>query len=335
MRLPLESISLIQGDAIPNNSVRTYRDVFPLGGEGWHRLRIAVHCTVVHGTASDPTLLGAYNIIRNITLRTSKNEIIVQTPALGLYYLNWMLHHVEPVHDDIAAASAEYTAIIDIPLANPILARREDLVLDSGRYSSIELELTVGNPEQLFGAGAEGSATVAITVDLSLTRGKSCFEKSGKPIALPYIKHIPPYELIRGYTDIESAEDLTLFGFYALAQDMAAEAAFDPCAGVPFSGNPEDVMDDVSFRDNVISYLHMLKMDWFRNERGLYSLGDNADMARLVGLYPYIFVQEGSAFNGYWTGQKSEIRLENNVTPLGGTTNQLDVVIFGMREMRA
>jgi len=334
MRLPLESINLIQGDAIPNNSVKTYRDIFPLSGEGWHRLRIAVHNTVVFGTATDPTLLGGYNIIRNITLRTSKNEILVQCPALSLYYLNWMLHHVEPAHDDIAAADAEYTAIIDIPFTHPLLARREDLILDSGRYSSIELELTVGNPEHLFGAGAEGTATVAVTVDISLTRGKGCFEKTGKPLALPYIKHIPPYELIRGYTDIESAEDLTLFGFLAVVQDMAAEAAFDPCAGVPYSGNPEDNMDDITFRDNVISYLNLLKMAWFRNERDLYFLADNADAARLVGIYPYIFIQEGSIFNGYWAGQKSEIRLENNVTPLAGTDNQVDVIIFGMRQMR-
>lgn len=336
MRLPNEARALISGDAIIYSAVRTYRDIFPLSGEIWHSLRIVHRPIATHTTATNPTVLGAFNLIKNITLRTSKNETIFSCPGLGAYWLNWILNGVEPYHVANGGVTATaYPAIIDIPFSHNYLARKEDLALDSGRYSSIELEIVFGGADSFFGAGTEGDAVMSGTLDISLIRNKSGFEETGKPKALPYVKHLPPYALTRGYTDVESAEDLNLFGFFALVQDMAASACYDPKVGLAYSGVPADVMDDITFRDNVISYLNMLKMHWFRQERKHYIAGDFADEARYAGLYPYIFIKEGSIYNGYWTGQKSEIRLENNTTALGTpTTPQVDVVIWGMREMR-
>ena len=57
----------------------------------------------------------------------------------------------------------------------------------------------------------------------------------------------------------------------------------------------------------------------------------------LRGVYPYKFIQEKSVFNGYWTGQKSLIRIEWNPVALAGATEdpQIDTILFGMRKMRA
>ena len=344
MRLPMENISLVQGLAIPQNSVITVRDIFPLGGEGWHYLRLVFHNDYTDSTGTGPILLGGYKIVHNITLRTSKNEQIVSMPGKGWYYLNWILNASQPVHDELALATAVYDAVIDIPLSHGLLARKEDLALDSGRYNSIELEITLGGVADLITAVTGDTNTT--TVDISLCRNKSCFEKSGKPLALPFIKSLPPRRVADGYIEIESAEDLTLFGFIACCHSMDAGAGEVPCPGVPFSGISADWLDDLTFRDNVISYLRLLQLDWFRQERRNYADVDHPDTVLAVapgvtpddtlrGIYPYVFIREGSIFNGYWTGQKSEVRLEWNPVALGGVIDpQVDVIIFGMREMR-
>jgi len=336
MRLPIEARAIVTGQVVTTSSVLTLRDVFPLGGEIWHTLRLVFTVTPTHTTATNPIVLGVYNLIKNLKITTSKNETILSCPGLGMYYLNWMLKGVEPFHvPNTGTTATPYVAVIDIPFSHALLARKEDIALDSGRYTHIELEITFGGADSFFGAASEGDATLATTLDVTLFRNKSGFEKTGKPLALPYIKHIPPYALSRGYTDIESAEDLTLFGFNATVQDMAAQICHDPIVGLPYSGTVADNMDDVTFRDNVIAYLNLLKMEFFQEERCNYAGVDQADLARIVGQYPYVFIREGSIFNAYWTGQKSEIRLENNTVALGTpTTPQIDVVIFGMREMR-
>lgn len=336
MRLPTEAKAILTGHAFTQNSIITLRDQFPLGGEIWHTLRLIFHITATHTTATNPIVLGVFNMIRQILLRTSKNETILQAPGLGMYDLNYILDGVEPTYDVNGGTTAtEYDCIIDLPFSHPLLARKEDLCIDSGRYSSIECFITIGGPEHFFGAGCEGDAVIAGTLDATLIRNKSGFEGSGKPVAVPFIKHLPSYALTRGYTDIESAKDLTLFGFIVNCQDMAASACFDPIVGTPYSGVPADNIADLTFRDNVIAYIDTVLMDFFRKERATYGTIDLADIAQFTGRYPWIFIREGSIYNAYYTGLKSEIRLENNVAALGTpTTPQLDAMLFGMRQER-
>ena len=253
-----------------------------------------------------------------------------------MYERNWMLKGVEPTHDAFAVTTTEaFDAVIEIPFSHPLLARKEDLCLDTGRYNAITLQLVLGGADDCWGAASEGDAVMTATLDITLIRNKSGFEGSGKPVAVPYIKHLPAYLLTRGYTDIESAKDLTLFGFIMNCQDMAADTCYDPQAGLPYSGTPADNIADVTFRDNVISYIDLVLLDFWREERANYGTVDFADIARFVGRYPWTFIREGSIYNAFWTGAKSEIRLENNVTALGTpSTPQVDVMLFGMRQER-
>lgn len=345
MRLPMESINLFQGDAIPQNSVRTYRQEFPLGGEGFHGLRLVIHNNYTDSTGTGPILRGGFQIIHNILLRTSKNEEIISIPGKGLYYLNWILQKAQPVHDEMALATAVYDAVIDIPFSHDLIARLEDLALDSGRYSMIEMQVTLGGVADLLSAVTGDTNTT--TVDLSLVRNKGCMEKTGKPLALPFVKSLPPRRLTQGFVELESAEDLTLYGFILVCHSMDATNGHVPCPGVPFTGCPQDWLDDITFRDNITRYCDNLQLDWFRQERRKYADTDHPDVVlaaapgttpddTLRGVYPYLFIQEKSVFNGYWTGQKSLIRIEWNPVGLGGVIDpQIDTIIFGMRKMRA
>lgn len=341
MRRPRETIGVVTGHPIPQNSRATFQTQLPLGGEGIYKLRVVLHVTATHTTATNPIVLGAFKLLHQVLVYTSKNEVFCNCPGLGLYYLNWILNRKQPFFDINGGTTAtEYVAILDIPFSHPILGRQEDLILDTGRYNSFTVELDVGGPADFFGAGSEGDAVLAITCDISMVRSKSAFEASGRPISHPFIKTLPPYALTRGYTDVESAKDLTLLGWFAFVQDMGASSCFDPIIGVPFSGVPGDHMQNISFGDNVIQLVQNIQMEFFKEERGFFAGIDHADEVAgigddLEGCYPYIFTQEGTIRAGYWTGAKSEIRLTHNAVALGTpTTPQIDVVILGFRDLR-
>jgi len=319
-RLPLDTIRILKGDAIPANSVKTYSSLFPLGGEGWHVLRITAKHTVVIGTGTGAIPLSEYGIIKNITFKTSKNDLPHFSPAKGFYYFNYLFNGVEPQHTAMAAASAVYDAVIDIPFAMPFLARKEDLVLDTGRYNLVELELTVGGVADLF--TTVGTSSVATTIDISVLRTRTTLEQAGKPFFCPYIRHLAPFTpTTQPYANIESANDLVLFGFFAVAHASAVP-------GVAFSGTPSDFLDDITFRDNLLDYLKAAPLQFFQEERRQYS------NASILGVYPYCFVRDGSYRSGYFTGQRSEIKFEIGSIIGSPATPQVDLMLFGMRDLK-
>jgi len=321
-RLPTEFIQLLTADVIQQGQTKTYSNIFPLGGEGYRKLRLTFYHTVVIGTGATPIVLSEYNIIKNISFRTDRNETTHKLPAQGLYYFNWLFNHVEPRHDAMAAASAVYKSVVDIPFSFPFIARAEDLQLDSDRYESVELEVQLGTIADLF--GAPGTATNATTLDISLVRSKACMFEGGKPKFLPYIKHLPPFDpTARAYADIESAVDLNLFGLFAVAQSGGTVVA-----GVPFTGVNIDCLDLITFRDNLNDFIKGVNINALAEERKQYALTD------LTGLYPFVFTQEGTFMSAYWTGKKSEIKFEIGSVIGAPATPQVDLVIFGMRDLK-
>lgn len=334
MRLPQEAVRLFSGQVIPQGGTYPIRTEFPVGGEIFNTIRLIFHNTIVVGTGANPVVRGGYNVVRNVLFRSSRGEEFVVSPGMGLHQLNWMLNGVEPLYDDIAAASAAYTTIIDLPFSYRMLARKEDLAVHGARYSHVELDLSLGSVADLF--TAPGTATNVTTLDIVLFRNKSGLYASGEPMAAPYIKHYPQYSITRGYLDVESARDLTMLGFIAFVQDMDAAACYAPVHGVPYSGVPVDSVNYLTFRDNLQTYIEQKSLPSFREERGQYGTIDHADIAEGLGLYPYFFAREGSVYNGYWTGEKSEIRLENDPTSLGAEVldPDIDTLFFGLRTLR-
>lgn len=334
MRLPQEAIRLFAGQVIPQGGTYPIRTEFPVGGEIYNTIRLIFHNSITHVDATNPVVRGGYNIVRNLLFRSSRNEEFIVCPGMGMHRLNWMLNGVEPIYDNIAAVTAVYDTIIDLPFSYRMLARKEDLAVHTARYSHLELDITLGTVADLFTTA--GTNTNVTTLDIILMRNKSGMYASGEPLAAPYIKHYPQYSIIRGYLDVEAANDLTMLGFLAFVQDMDATACYVPVHGVPYSGVPVDSVNWFTFRDNLGYYVDHKMMDSFREERAQYGTVDHADIAEAVGLYPYFFAREGSVYNGYWTGEKSEIRLENDPTSLGAEVldPDIDTLFFGLRTLR-
>ncbi len=341
MRLVQEAITLFRGQVIPQGGTYPLRTEFPVGGEIYNTIRLIFHNSVAAGGTDpvNPVVRGGYNLLRNIIFRSARGEEFIVTPGMGLHRLNWMLNGVEPMYDNILApgidTTAVYDTIIDLPFSHRMLARKEDLAVHTARYSHVELDLSIGTLADLYTTPG-ATAALTTTLDVVLFRNKSGLYASGEPLAAPYIKHYPQYSITRGYLDVESAYDLTMLGFLAFVQDMDAASCFVPVHGVPYSGTPVDSVDDFTFRDNLGRYVDAKTMDSFREERAQYGAVDHADMAQIAGVYPYFFAREGSIYNGYWTGEKSEIRLENDVISLGAEVldPDIDTLFFGLRTLR-
>lgn len=341
MRLPQEAITLFRGQVIPQGGTYPFRTEFPVGGEIYNTIRMIFHNSVAAGATDpvNPVIRGGYNLLRNVLFRSARGDEFIVSPGMGLHRLNWMVNGVEPVYDNIAApgidTTAVYDTIVDLPFSHRMLTRKEDLAVHTARYSHLELELSLGTIADLYTTPG-ATAALTTTLDIVLFRNKSGFYESGEPMAAPYIKHYPQYTITRGYLDVESAEDLSMLGFLAFVQDMDAAACYVPVHGVPYSGVPVDSVDWLTFRDNLQTYVYRKTMDSFREERAQYGTIDHADMAQGVGVYPYFFAREGSVYNGYWTGKKSEIRLENNPVSLGAEVldPDIDTLFFGLRTLR-
>lgn len=341
MRLVQEAVRLFSGQVIPQGGTYPIRTEFPVGGEIYNTIRLIFHNSVNAGGTdpTNPVVRGGYNIIRNLIFRSARGEEFIVAPGMAMHQVNWMINGVEPVYDTIAAPGIDTTevfdTIIDLPFSHRMLARREDLAVHTARYSHVELDISLGSIADLY-TTVGATAALTTTLDIILFRNKSGLYASGEPLAAPYIKHYPQYSITRGYLDVESAYDLSMMGFIAFVQDMDATSCYVPVHGVPYSGVPVDSVNYLTFRDNLQRYVDFKTMDSFREERSQYGTIDHPDLAQGVGIYPYFFAREGSIYNGYWTGEKSEIRLENDPISLGSETldPDIDTVFFGLRTLR-
>jgi len=323
-RLPNETINLFSGEIFTQGQTKTFRDIFPLSGEGYRRLRLTFHNTL-GATGTDPNDLGSFLFIKAINLRTSRNENPISISGMGLMYLNWLLNGVKPQYTPVVASTgALFKCTIDIPFTYPFIPRKEDFSLASGNYNNLELQIQTGLCSDF---RRTTDCTVATTMDCHLLRNKSGKYEGGRPIGMQYIKELAPFQAVtKGYADIEMANDLILFGFVAIAHDLVAWGS----VGNAFEGDPADCLTDISFEDNIMPWIKTAKVDTFQEERAMLS-----NERAMTGVYPYLFAMEGSYKSGLPTGGHTEMKFKigngNVGTP---TTPQVNLILFGTRELR-
>lgn len=328
MRFSEETKLLIKGETLNLSSVKSWRDIFPMKGEAWERIRLVFSHDIAGTTYANPVALGGYQFLKNLTLKTSRNEIPYSNPGMGQYYLNLFLRGSKPSHDVIAAADATYIAVVDIPFSFDFLYYQDDLLLQTKNYSHVELELALGGLADMF--GTVGDATLTSKLDMVLVRSKNPFikeqeEKAAKTRALIHVRKLAPFNpTTQPYILLESADDLALFGFLLVAHE-------DATPGVSYSGTPADIIGRLTFKDNVMPFIEGATLGYFREERQK-KMGNSG--ATLTGIYPYLFAQDGSLYSAYGAADKSEIRIDIDEI-IGSPSNpQVDVLLFGMRTLR-
>lgn len=351
-KFPMEEVQLLVGEPIPNGATRQYSSQFPVGkgaGETWERIRLVFHVTLGVGVQTFPVESGVYNFIRNVRLETSDGETIVDCPGTALALFNWLNDGHNPWHTPVAAAAAQYDAVLDIPFGFNFLRKPEDGFFDSGAYSALRLTLTTGP----YAAGAvagdlgvsNAAGTQVATFDMSVIRTKAGMFNNAvvKPLFVPYIQYIGSRvpSNTNMFFDIESANDLALFGFM-LAHGSVARNPFDHVVAATGLTAETDGLTSVTFGDNIIPTLVNAKqVDSFRLERHrdfntrwpvAIPVVPNIPTLSEIGKYNHLFVRDGSVYGAYPAGNKSQIR----ISWLGGGagTNQVDGLIYGFRTKR-
>jgi len=341
MFYPKERVTVIQAQVLPPAATTTISSVLPLDRCGWYSLRLCF--TAVLAAVLTPFADGIYRFIKGITIRTSRGEVLLNNvPGMALYRMNQILYGKSPYHQEHLAAGGTFTGVLDIPFTFPFLKRKEDTIVDTGRYSNIEIQITTG-ALAVFAPAAP--ATCPVTMGLEIERTLSPFAKDGKskPLALPYITTYPCIATaVTLQYDLESALDLGLFGFFLYNHDvLLIEGAVPFCS--PAAGGV-DHLAQVTLRDSVRTWIDRVQMESFQKEREDLLSYDQYDGTALpvaateiptnmIGLYPYLFVKNGSINEVYATGKKSLIQLSFTLNAAAGT-ERASLCAFGMRALR-
>lgn len=332
MWYPTEKKKVLSAVPLNNSAVNTFQNIFPLDGSGFTKMRLIFSATTSAG-AADPFTDGLYKYVKGVTLRTSRGEVIYNNvPGKALYQFNKILNHCHPFHEPILAAAGTFRAVIDLPFIYPFLSRPEDTIFDSGRYGNLELQIVTGAPADFFTTPAANTVAVTLTLEIHSTLSALAADGKSKPNAHLYVS---TYEQIhadvRRFWDLESSLDLALFGFLVFNHGVSGIPFVTPAAT---PGN--DHLTDLIFRDSVRTWIDRQDVYSFKETRNkLVPYNDYA--AALVtpetelGLYPYLFIQNGSYNECMPTGKKSLIRIEFTN---GTATDEADLLVFGMRALR-
>jgi hypothetical protein len=229
-----EQIEVFRGQTINNGGTTYFGKEFALG-EGWIGLHGIFNIALTIGSGSGAISEGELQIIKGITLKTDKGEILANNaPGRLLHYLSAIKQKVVPVKDAIAASTATYRVPFDIWFSDKRLGTKEKhtTVLDTSRYSQIQMIVNFGTIADLL--TVPGSASIAVTLDMYYSRfkGKVPF----KTLMYNTIGVFPPEDpTSQQYVDLERSANLAY-------KNLLVFASTGSTSGVPFSGTPSDAV---------------------------------------------------------------------------------------------
>ena len=241
MRGYIETVNLFRNKALTVNGKTTISDEFPVG-EGWFQLNLRFNIVVTIGTGSGAINEGELALLKNIFFKTDRGENICNLPGRALYKIGAIKAGSPPTKDAIAAASATYTVTVPIYFTDKSMMREEDTILDTSRYSALQLETQIGTVADLF--STVGTSSITVSLDCDVVRVKGLLPKEAKPVATIYYDVRPSVDTSTAtLLMVERAADLFYKRFYL-------HTATSAVAGSPFSGiNANTVIDRLDLRD--------------------------------------------------------------------------------------
>lgn len=292
----IERANIITGAALNVNGITPFTKEMPMG-EGWYKMWLRFNETVVIGTGTTPIAEGELSIIKNIMLRTDRGEILANLPARGLYKIATYKLGSPPRKDAIAAASATYRVTIPILFSDEYMNRPEDTVLDTSRYNSCFLQVTVGGVADLF--TTVGTSSVTVTMDAEIERSLGVLPDKAKPIFHASYDYRPPVDANTTQSiDIERSADMSIKRAFVFSGTGGT-------GGVPFSGVAADTIQ---------SYATIKDQNRFIEKERLHAMiqdinkSDQSLEAIITGLEVYDFVRDRAIASALATGEKSVLQ---------------------------
>lgn len=296
MRGNAEYVNLITGNALSVNGKTVISDPLPVG-EGWYRMHLRINEIFVVGTGTTPIAEGELHFIKNVLFKTDRGEIVCNLPGKALYkIISFKAGIVAPRKDAIAAASATYTVNLAIYFADHyrVMDRPEDTILDTGRYSSMTLEVSLGTVADLL--TTVGTSSVTATCDIEVVRTKGLLPPKAGPVGvIAYDFRNPVDASVAQLIFLERAQDLVLKRLYV-------HSCTGGVAGVPWSGVNSDAIQNVIQIKDQSGFISKDRIHRMIQESNQV---DYALETILTGVEVHDFVQEGSIQAALLTAGKS------------------------------
>jgi len=323
-----ERPNLITGAALNNAGQTQFSKEFPMG-EGWYCLLMMFNLSLTIGTGTTPITEGELLFIKNVLLRSDRGEILCNLPGRALWKISALKNGALPFKDAIAAATAVYRVHLPIyfcdPEGGPLqMLRPEDTVLDTSRYNSLSLQVTLGSVADLL--GTPGTATVAVTLDLEVERSFGRLPgtkpgEGGKPIAHINYDMRPPVDAnVTQAIDIERSAEMSLKRIYLHSGQSGT-------GGVPWSGANNDA---------IIATLQIKDQNRFIEKDRLWRAVQNQNKldsmleALLSGVLMFNFVSDKSIAAALATADKSVLQ----TTWINGTAPANSIVTLTQEAIR-
>jgi hypothetical protein len=161
-----------------------------------------------------------------------------------LYDLGRYQSERAPRKDAIAAATASYDVYIPVYFADPRLFRPEDTMIDTGRYESMTLDVTMGGVADLLTTVGTSSIILTLTAQVERTVGRLLEHQL--PSRLLSIVQAAPIDLsTTGVLRVPRADQTRIKRLLIYAGAVGV-------ANTAFSGTPSDaIIDTVELYDGI------------------------------------------------------------------------------------
>jgi hypothetical protein len=300
----------------------TFGKDFPMG-RGWLKTRIRIRIALVIGTGVTTINESGLLFIKNIFMKTDANEILCNLSGRALYKFLHVEHGTLPFGVvTVPAATGDTDIYLDIPhILGENFFSRNDTILDTGRYKSITLQVTLGTVADLL--VTPGTATVSAVIDAEAITTAGVLPKKAQPLFYRSLFSLAPVvPTVQTYLEMDRARDL------AIMKVMVASTA-TATAGVAFTGVGSDiVINDFDFKDQDKFYFQS-RLWGFNQSDDKNEYGIEAVQAGFSFLE---FAKDGSVFSSLYTGNKTQLRLAwRNGTAVG--TDQVSAAYDSVRQL--
>lgn len=331
MRGSNERPNLISGAAMNNAGQTQFSKEFPMG-EGWYAMSIVFNMVFVVGTGTTPITEGELLYIKNVLLRSDRGEILCNLPGRALWKIAALKNGALPYKDAIAAASATYRVHLPIYFCDPEggpfqMNRPEDTVLDTARYNSLSMQITLGSVADLL--TTPGTSTVATTIDVEVERSQGALPgdrskpgSGGLPVAHINYDFRPPIDANSlQFIDIERSSDMSLKRVYIHSSTSGV-------AGTPWSGtNADTVIAVLQIKDQT----RFIEKDRIWRQITYQNKMDSMLESILTGVGVFNFVADRALTSAMATVDKSVLQ----ATWTNGTAPALSIVTLTQEGIRS
>lgn len=288
-----EFVEVFRGMSCPVSSTTRFSTQFPLG-EKWVRMLLNFHITLTVGTGTGALAEGELRVIRGITFRTDRGELICNgVPGRLLYRIDQIKSKTAGAKDAIAAASATYDVAIPIWFKDPDMRDPYQFLLDTARYGAVNLEVQIGSVADLL--GVVGTASVVVTVDCAVERMLGKFEANQQVSVFKEYGIRAPVDP----TSLQTIEYERTQGF--ALQRIGIFTTTGSSSGVPFSGDASNaVIADLTFDDGALPFNRLLEKTIRNDVKARYQMESATS-----GFYLHDFCADNIASSANYTGNKS------------------------------